>query len=57
MPASPAAAQRADLINYLHTLADNPVPLPKAAEAGASRTGRGEEIACRIIWISLAAGP
>lgn len=25
--------QRADLINYLHTLADNPVPLPKAAEA------------------------
>jgi len=27
------AAQRADLINYLHTLADNPVPLPKAADA------------------------
>jgi cytochrome c len=25
--------QRADLINYLHTLADSPVPLPKAAEA------------------------
>jgi cytochrome c len=25
--------QRADLINYLHTLADNPGPLPKAAEA------------------------
>jgi cytochrome c len=25
--------QRADLINYLHTLADNPAPLPKAAEA------------------------
>ena len=25
--------QRADLINYLHTLSDNPVPLPKAAEA------------------------
>jgi len=24
--------QRADLIDYLHTLADNPVPLPKAAE-------------------------
>ncbi|MGD9922248.1 MAG: cytochrome c family protein [Pseudorhodoplanes sp.] len=28
--------QRADLINYLHTLADNPVPLPKAAEAPAA---------------------
>jgi cytochrome c len=26
------AEQRADLIDYLHTLADNPVPLPKAAE-------------------------
>lgn len=25
--------QRADLINFLHTLSDNPVPLPKAAEA------------------------
>lgn len=25
--------QRADVIDYLHTLADNPVPLPKAAEA------------------------
>jgi cytochrome c len=25
--------QRADLINYLHTLSDNPVPFPKAAEA------------------------
>ncbi len=25
--------QRADLINYLHTLADSPVPFPKAAEA------------------------
>jgi cytochrome c len=25
--------QRADLINYLHTLSDNPVPLPKAADA------------------------
>jgi len=24
--------QRADVIDYLHTLADNPVPLPKAAE-------------------------
>jgi cytochrome c len=27
--------QRADLINYLHTLADSPVPFPKAAEGGA----------------------
>jgi cytochrome c len=27
--------QRADLINYLHTLSDNPAPLPKAAEAPA----------------------
>ncbi len=25
--------QRADLINYLHSLAENPAPLPKAAEA------------------------
>ena len=25
------AGERADVINYLHTLADNPVPLPKAA--------------------------
>jgi cytochrome c len=24
--------QRADVIDYLHTLADNPAPLPKAAE-------------------------
>lgn len=27
--------QRADLINYLHTLSDNPAPLPQAAEAPA----------------------
>ena len=27
------ASERADLINYLHTLADSPKPLPKAAEA------------------------
>jgi cytochrome c len=26
------AEQRADIIDYLHTLADNPVPLPKGAE-------------------------
>ena len=31
--------QRADLINYLHTLSDSPVPLPKAAEAAPSRAG------------------
>jgi cytochrome c len=24
--------QRADVIDYLHTLSDNPVPLPKSAE-------------------------
>ncbi|MGB8076196.1 MAG: cytochrome c family protein [Pseudolabrys sp.] len=33
--------QRADLIDYLHTLADNPVPLPKAAE-GAPPPAAGE---------------
>lgn len=27
------ASERADVINYLHTLADSPKPLPKAAEA------------------------
>ena len=27
------AEQRADVIDFLHTLADNPVPLPKAADA------------------------
>jgi len=27
------SSERADVINYLHTLADNPGPLPKAAEA------------------------
>ena len=27
--------QRADVIDYLHTLADNPLPLPKAAAANA----------------------
>ncbi|HWM83857.1 MAG TPA: c-type cytochrome [Pseudolabrys sp.] len=26
-------SERADLINYLHTLSDSPLPLPKAAEA------------------------
>jgi cytochrome c len=31
------ANQRADIINYLHTLADNPQPLPKAAEAAPAQ--------------------
>jgi len=35
------AEQRADVIDYLHTLADNPVPLPKAAE-GAPPPAGGE---------------
>jgi cytochrome c len=35
------AEQRADVIDYLHTLADNPVPLPKAAE-GAPPAAGGE---------------
>jgi cytochrome c len=30
-------SQRADMINYLHTLAENPPPLPKAAEAPAAK--------------------
>ena len=29
--------QRADVIDYLHTMADNPVPLPTAAEAARLR--------------------
>lgn len=32
---------RADVINYLHTLADNPPPLPKAAEAPAAQKAAG----------------
>ena len=36
-----APEQRADVIDYLHTLADNPVPLPKAAE-GAPPPAGGE---------------
>ncbi|MFY9818756.1 MAG: cytochrome c family protein [Pseudolabrys sp.] len=32
--------QRADLIDYLHTLADNPVPLPKAAEGAPPPAAR-----------------
>jgi cytochrome c len=35
------AEQRADVIDYLHTLADNPAPLPKAAE-GAPPPAGGE---------------
>jgi cytochrome c len=35
------ADQRADVIDFLHTLADNPVPLPKAAE-GSPPAGGGE---------------
>jgi cytochrome c len=35
------AEQRADVIDYLRTLADNPVPLPKAAE-GSPPAGGGE---------------
>jgi cytochrome c len=31
--------QRADVIDYLHTLADNPVPLPKAAEGSPPAAG------------------
>jgi cytochrome c len=31
--------QRADVINYLHTLAEAPLPLPKAAEAQGSNQG------------------
>ena len=31
--------QRADVIDYLRTLADNPQPLPKAAEGGAAPAG------------------
>ena len=30
-------SERADLINYLHTLADNPGPLPKAAQGEAPK--------------------
>jgi cytochrome c len=29
--------QRADVIDFLHTLADNPQPLPKAAENAAPK--------------------
>jgi len=36
------AEQRADVIDYLRTLADNPLPLPKAAEGGAPPAAGGE---------------
>jgi cytochrome c len=32
--------ERADLINYLHTLSDNPLPLPKVAEGAAAPAGQ-----------------
>ena len=35
------AQERADVIDYLHTLADNPVPLPKAEDAPASVQSNG----------------
>jgi cytochrome c len=31
--------QRADVIDYLHTLSDSPLPLPKVAEGGAAPAG------------------
>jgi cytochrome c len=34
----PRGSQRADVIAYLNTLADNPQPLPKAAQAGGTGT-------------------
>jgi cytochrome c len=34
--------QRADVIDYLHTLSDNPLPLPKAAEGAPPAAGGGE---------------
>ncbi len=46
---SRTSQQRADVIDFLHTLSDNPVPLPKAAEAappagGApAKPGRGAQ--------------
>ena len=40
--------QRADLINYLHTLSDNPVPLPEGGGSRAARAGGREEIARRV---------
>jgi cytochrome c len=35
--------QRADLIHYLHTLADSPVPLPKAADAAPPGQGAAKK--------------
>jgi cytochrome c len=35
-------SERADLINYLHTLSDSPLPLPKAAEAAPAETKPAE---------------
>ncbi len=36
------ANQRADVVNFLHTLADSPAPLPKAAENQPPQGGQGE---------------
>ncbi len=39
----PRDSERADVIDYLHTLADNPVPLPKVAEnPGAAPAGQNQ---------------
>jgi len=36
-PGVPRASERADIIDYLNSLSDNPAPLPKAAEAGEAQ--------------------
>ena len=36
-------SERADVINYLHTLSDNPKPLPKVAEAPAAAAAAPEQ--------------
>jgi cytochrome c len=36
-PGQPDDEKRADIIDYLHTLSDNPVPLPKEAAAPAAK--------------------
>ena len=38
----PRGEQRADVIDYLHTLSDSPLPLPKAAEGAPPAAGGGE---------------
>ena len=39
-PGLPKGAERADVVAYLNTLADNPAPLPKAAAAPAAPTAQ-----------------